>query len=48
MENIKFVCHNCGHEAKVPGLCSVCQVPLTATCPTCGNPVVGEQVQPAD
>lgn len=46
MENIKFVCPDCGHEAKTPALCPACKVPLVATCPTCGNPVVGEKVQP--
>ncbi len=48
MENIKFVCPECGHESKVVGLCPNCQVPSVATCPACGNPVVGEHIQPED
>ncbi len=44
MENIKFVCPNCGYESKVAGLCPNCHVTLVASCLTCGNPVVGEQV----
>ncbi|MFB0559277.1 MAG: hypothetical protein ACETVS_01925 [Dehalococcoidales bacterium] len=46
MQGIKYVCPKCGYEARTPGLCPRCQVALIATCPACGNPVVGEHVQP--
>ncbi len=44
MENVKHVCPECGYESGEPGLCPKCQVPLVATCPACGNPVVGEHI----
>ena len=44
MENIKFVCPNCGFESEVTGSCPNCHVAMVASCATCGNPVVGEQV----
>ena len=28
------------------GLCPGCQVPLVASCPVCGNPMVGEHIHP--
>ena len=48
MQDIKYVCPNCGYEAKVPSLCPNCQVPLVATCPVCGNPIVGEHIHAED
>ena len=48
MENVKYVCPHCGHEAGVPGYCPECQVALVATCAVCGNPMVGEQINPED
>lgn len=48
MEDTKYVCPKCGYEAKDPGLCPMCQVPLVATCPVCGNPIVGEHVHLED
>ncbi len=44
MEGIKYVCPECGYEAKATGLCPKCQVPLVASYPVCGNPVVGEHI----
>ena len=44
----RLVCPECGHEAKDPGSCPNCQVPLVATCPVCGNPLVGEHVHLED
>ena len=46
MEKIKYVCPQCGHESEEPSSCPGCQVPLVATCPVCGNPVVGEHIYP--
>ena len=46
MQDVKYICPECGYEAKQPGLCPSCQVSLVATCPVCGNPVVGEHVHP--
>lgn len=46
MEAIKFVCPECGRESKVAGLCPSCQTLLVASCPACGNPVVGEHIHP--
>lgn len=48
MENIKYVCPECGYESKVSGSCPGCQVSLVATCPACGNPVVGEHIRATD
>ena len=45
MENIKFICPQCGYESKAPGLCPSCQVPMLGSCPTCGNPIVGDSVE---
>ncbi|MFC2014066.1 hypothetical protein ACFLU8_04225 [Chloroflexota bacterium] len=45
MENVKFVCPECGHESKVAGLCPNCQAPLVASCLACGNPLVGERIR---
>ncbi|MBI4286464.1 MAG: hypothetical protein HY670_11295 [Chloroflexi bacterium] len=44
----KYVCLGCGYEALVPGDCPHCKKPLVASCPTCGNPVVGEIIRPQD
>ena len=44
MENIKYICPQCSYEADGPGLCPDCQVPLIASCPVCGNPIVGEHI----
>jgi hypothetical protein len=46
MEEIKYVCPECGYESPNPGFCLKCRVPLVATCAVCGNPVVGELVRP--
>ncbi len=48
MQDIKYVCPECGYESKVAGSCPNCQVMLVASCPECGNPVVGESVHPED
>ena len=48
MQNIKYVCPNCGYEAKAPGLCPNCQTRLVASCSVCGNPIVGEHIHPED
>ena len=45
MENIKYICPECGNESGVAGACPGCQALLVASCPACGNPVVGEQIQ---
>jgi hypothetical protein len=45
MENIKYLYQECGYESQIPGMCPGCQLPLVASCPWCGNPVVGEHVQ---
>lgn len=44
MKNVKYVCSECGYQAEYPGLCPKCEVPLVASCPECGNPVVGEHI----
>ncbi len=31
-----------------PGFCPNHKISLVATCPTCGNPIVGEQIQLED
>ena len=46
MENIKYVCPECGYESEVPGSCPKCQSMLVATCAVCGNPMIGERVNP--
>ncbi|MDD4876646.1 MAG: hypothetical protein PHQ86_05930 [Dehalococcoidales bacterium] len=46
MDNINYVCPNCRYQAKAPGLCPNCQTQLVATCPACGNPLVGEHINP--
>ena len=46
MQNIKYVCLECSYETKEPGLCPNCQVPLVASCSSCGNPIVGEHIHP--
>lgn len=48
MQNIKYVCPECGYESKLPGSCPGCKTALTASCPACGNPMVGEQIQHQD
>jgi predicted amidophosphoribosyltransferase len=48
MQDVKYVCPGCGHESKVPGACPKCQKMLVATCPVCGNPVVGEHIHLED
>jgi len=48
MQNIKYVCPECGYESKESSLCPGCQVPLVATCLVCGNPIAGEYVCPED
>ena len=44
MEYVKYVCPKCFYEQKEPGTCPHCQALLVASCPVCGNPVVGEHV----
>ncbi len=44
MENIKYICPECGHESKAAGSCPNCKEMLVASCPECGNPVVGEHI----
>ena len=44
MENVKYVCPECGYESEEPGSCPRCQAMLVATCAVCGNPMTGEQV----
>ena len=44
MQSEKHVCPKCGLESKTPGSCPTCQIPLVATCPICGNPIVGEHI----
>ena len=48
MQDIKYVCSECGYESGAAGLCPGCQVALVATCPECGNPVVGEHIHLED
>jgi predicted RNA-binding Zn-ribbon protein involved in translation (DUF1610 family) len=48
MQNAKYVCPECGYQTDGPGLSPNCLLPLVASCPTCGNPIVGEQVKPYD
>jgi predicted amidophosphoribosyltransferase len=44
MQDVKYVCPECLYESQSPGQCPNCHVPLVATCPVCGNPIVGEHV----
>ena len=44
MEYVKYVCPSCFYEQKEPGVCLDCKVPLIASCPVCGNPIVGEHI----
>ena len=44
MADEKYVCPECGKESGEPGQCPACQAVLVATCPICGNPMVGEHV----
>jgi len=46
MQDIKYVCPDCGYETTKPGTCADCQVALIATCPACGNPIVGDCIPP--
>ncbi|MFQ6121607.1 MAG: hypothetical protein ACE5LA_00900 [Dehalococcoidales bacterium] len=48
MQDVKYVCPECRYESKVPGSRPKCQKMLVATCPVCGNPVVGEQIKIED
>jgi len=48
MEDVKYVCPDCGYGAKTPGSCPKCKVPLVATCPVCGNPITGEHIHPQE
>ena len=45
MEYVKYVCQKCMYEQKEHGLCPNCKIPLIASCPVCGNPIVGEQIK---
>ena len=44
MEYVKYVCPRCFYGQKEPGVCPNCKVPLVASCPVCGNPIVGEHI----
>ena len=44
MEHVKYVCQKCLYEQKEPGICPKCKESLVASCPVCGNPMVGEHV----
>ena len=44
MEYVKYMCPKCFYKQKEPGTCPNCQVPLVASCPVCGNPIVGEHI----
>ena len=44
MEYAKYVCPKCFYESKDPGKCPKCHISLVASCPVCGNPIVGEQI----
>jgi hypothetical protein len=44
VEYAKYVCPKCFYEQKEPGTRPNCQVMLVASCPVCGNPIVGEHV----
>ena len=46
MQDTKYVCPDCGYETTKPGNCPHCQKVLIATCPVCGNPIVGECIHP--
>ena len=46
MESVRYVCPECGYMSNTPGLCPNCEAALVASCPACGNPVVGEQISP--
>jgi predicted amidophosphoribosyltransferase len=46
MQDTKYVCPNCRYEAAKPGTCPHCKKALIATCPVCGNPIVGEHIHP--
>ncbi len=48
MENVKYVCPNCGYESDSAGSCPGCRMPMVATCSVCGNPMVGEQISMQD
>lgn len=45
MESDRFVCPGCGSESQDPGVCPECQQERVATCPACGNPIVGETIR---
>jgi len=44
MKDVVYICPNCLYESEKPGTCPKCAVPLVASCPVCGNPIVGEQI----
>ena len=44
MEEIKYICAGCNMESKIPGPCPDCGEMLVASCPVCGNPVVGVHI----
>jgi len=48
MAEEKYVCPDCGYESSKPGKCPHCQKYMLASCPTCGNPMVGEQISLED
>jgi predicted amidophosphoribosyltransferase len=45
MEYAKYVCPECSYEQEEPDVCPTCKVPLIASCPVCGNPIVGEHIR---
>jgi len=46
MTDVIYKCQKCGYESDNPGSCPNCQEMLVASCPTCGNPLVGTHVNP--
>ena len=39
-----YVCPKCGYRSQQAGFCPNCGEMLVATCPVCGNPIVGEHI----
>ena len=42
MQDVKYICLECGHESKtLVYVCPGCQTPLVASCLACGSSIVG-------